>query len=118
MKVTAVREATVVVRKSGRVLLRQRAKGERWEGMWDFPRFPLDGEGPLFVRRELVDKVREQTGVDDRTGRPAQDDQARRHPLPHHARLLRSPPHRRPRALDRRKPRALDATSRTQRLAA
>ena len=63
VKVTAVREGTVVVRKSGRVLLRQRAKGERWEGMWDFPRFPLDGEGPLFVRRELVDNVREQTGV-------------------------------------------------------
>ena len=68
VKVTAVREATVVVRKSGRVLLRQRAKGERWEGMWDFPRFPLDGEGPLFVRRELVDKVRDQTGVDIEPG--------------------------------------------------
>jgi A/G-specific adenine glycosylase len=68
VKVTAIREATVVVRKSGRVLLRQRAKGERWEGMWDFPRFPLDGEGPLFVRRELVDKVREQTGVEIEPG--------------------------------------------------
>src|SRR5690606_7504990 len=56
------------VRKPGRVLLRQRAKGERWEGMWDFPRFPLDGEGPLFVRRELVDGVREQTGVEIEPG--------------------------------------------------
>jgi A/G-specific adenine glycosylase len=62
-KVTAVREAAVVVRKNGRVLLRQRPKGERWEGMWDFPRFELESEGPLFVRKELVAKVREQTGV-------------------------------------------------------
>ena len=68
VKITAVREATVVVRKGGRVLLRQRGRGERWEGMWDFPRFPLDGEGPLFVRRELVDKVREQTGVEIEPG--------------------------------------------------
>ena len=68
VKITAVREGTVVVRKSGRVLLRQRAKGERWEGMWDFPRFALDGEGPLFVRRELIDNVREQTGIDIEPG--------------------------------------------------
>jgi A/G-specific adenine glycosylase len=62
-KVTAVREAAVVVRRNGHVLLRQRPKGERWEGMWDFPRFELASEGPLFVRDELIAKVREQTGV-------------------------------------------------------
>jgi A/G-specific adenine glycosylase len=62
-KPTAVREAAVVVRRNGRVLLRQRAKGERWEAMWDFPRFELESEGPLFVRDELVTKVRELTGV-------------------------------------------------------
>jgi A/G-specific adenine glycosylase len=58
-----VREAAVVVRRNGHVLLRQRPKGERWEGMWDFPRFELASEGPLFVREELITKVREQTGV-------------------------------------------------------
>lgn len=62
-KITAVREAAVIVRKNGRVLLRQRPKGERWENMWDFPRFELASEGPLFVRDELAAKVREQTGV-------------------------------------------------------
>jgi A/G-specific adenine glycosylase len=62
-KPTAVREAAVVVRRNGHVLLRQRPKGERWEGMWDFPRFELASEGPLFVRDELIAKVREQTGV-------------------------------------------------------
>ncbi len=62
-KITAVREAAVVVRKNGRVLLRQRPKGERWEGMWDFPRFELASEEPLPMRQELVAKVRQQTGV-------------------------------------------------------
>jgi A/G-specific adenine glycosylase len=62
-KPTAVREAAVVVRRNGRVLLRQRTKGERWEAMWDFPRFEVESTGPLFVRDELVTKVRELTGV-------------------------------------------------------
>jgi A/G-specific adenine glycosylase len=62
-KPTAVREAAVVVRRNGHVLLRRRAKGERWENMWDFPRFELTSEGPLFVRDELIAKVRDQTGV-------------------------------------------------------
>jgi A/G-specific adenine glycosylase len=31
--------------------------------MWDFPRFELASEGPLFVRDELIAKVRQQTGV-------------------------------------------------------
>jgi len=62
-KPTAAREAAVVIRRNGHVLLRQRTKGERWEGLWDFPRFELENEGPLFVRDELIAKVREQTGV-------------------------------------------------------
>jgi A/G-specific adenine glycosylase len=60
---TAVREAAVVVRRNGAVLLRQCAEGERWAGLWDFPRFALEAEGPLFVRDELIAKVRAQTGV-------------------------------------------------------
>lgn len=60
---TAVREAAVVVRNNGAVLLRQCGAGERWQGLWDFPRFELEAEGPLFVRDELAAKVREQTGV-------------------------------------------------------
>jgi A/G-specific adenine glycosylase len=44
--VTAVREAAVVVRRAGRVLLARRpASAGRWAGMWEFPRGPLaDGE--------------------------------------------------------------------------
>lgn len=64
LALAAVREAAVVVRRSGSVLLRQCPAGERWAGLWDFPRFAIEAEGPLFVRDELVLKVREQTGVD------------------------------------------------------
>ena len=60
---TDVREAAVIVRQNGSVLMRQCAPGERWEGLWDFPRFAIDAEGPLFVQEELAAKVREQTGV-------------------------------------------------------
>lgn len=60
---TNLREVAVVVRKSGRVLVRQCGIGERWAGLWDFPRFEIESEGPLFARDEIVAKVREQTGI-------------------------------------------------------
>jgi A/G-specific adenine glycosylase len=67
----SVREAAVVVRRNGRVLVRQCAAGERWEGLWDFPRFAVSvrrGEAPA---EELVEKVRALTGVVARPGRAA-----------------------------------------------
>ncbi len=40
-------ELAVVVRKKGHVLLRQCGPGERWEGLWDVPRFtPSNGQRP------------------------------------------------------------------------
>ncbi|MEN0110400.1 MAG: NUDIX domain-containing protein, partial [Planctomycetota bacterium] len=60
---TAVREAAVVVRRGERVLVRQCEPDERWAGLWDFPRFPLEAEGPLFARDEIAAKVQDQTGV-------------------------------------------------------
>lgn len=42
-KVTALREAAVIVVRQGRVLLRKCGKDERWAGLWDFPRFSWDG---------------------------------------------------------------------------
>jgi A/G-specific adenine glycosylase len=68
LKPIAVREAAVVVSKNGAVLLRQCGAGERWAGLWDFPRFRVEGEGPMFVREELVAGVREQTGVHIKPG--------------------------------------------------
>jgi A/G-specific adenine glycosylase len=60
---TQLREAAVVVRRRGRVLLRQCGPRERWAGLWDFPRFALEAEGPLFAANELAEKVLLQTGI-------------------------------------------------------
>jgi A/G-specific adenine glycosylase len=40
----AVSEIAVVISRRGRVLLRQCQPGERWSGLWDFPRFAASGE--------------------------------------------------------------------------
>ena len=63
IKFTDVVEAAVVVRKQGQLLLRQCPVGERWAGLWDFPRFEIESEGPLFVQDELLAKVQKQTGI-------------------------------------------------------
>ena len=60
---TELREAAVIVRKNGRVLMRQCAAGERWAGLWDFPRFAVQSEGPLIAGNEIVKLLRAQTGV-------------------------------------------------------
>jgi A/G-specific adenine glycosylase len=61
---TEVREAAVIVRKNGSVLMRQCGADERWAGLWDFPRFAVEAEGPLFAKDEIVNKLRAQTGVE------------------------------------------------------
>lgn len=63
LKFTDSREAAVVVHKGATVLVRQCGAGERWAGLWDFPRFAINAEGPLFAKNELRDKVLAQTGV-------------------------------------------------------
>ena len=44
-------------------MVRQCADGERWAGLWDFPRFESSADGPLFAQEELIEKVRQQSGV-------------------------------------------------------
>jgi A/G-specific adenine glycosylase len=61
---TEVREVAVVVRKNGSILMRQCGSDERWAGLWDFPRFAVETEGPLFAKDEIVNKLRAQTGVE------------------------------------------------------
>ncbi|WP_146449400.1 A/G-specific adenine glycosylase [Bythopirellula polymerisocia] len=68
LKFTDVHEAAVVVRKNGQVIVRQCGTGERWAGLWDFPRFAIESEGPLFVEEELIKKVCQQTGVTAKPG--------------------------------------------------
>jgi len=60
---TALREAAIVIRKNGSVLMRQCGADERWAGLWDFPRFELESSGPLFAKKEIAEKVARQTGV-------------------------------------------------------
>ena len=60
---TALREAAIVVRKNGSVLMRQCGPDERWAGLWDFPRFGLEASGPLFAKKEIATKVAAQTGI-------------------------------------------------------
>lgn len=62
-RVEQVREAAVVVRRRGRVLLVERQAGERWAGLWDFPRFPFDPVDNGQQRQVLIESVAELTGV-------------------------------------------------------
>lgn len=68
IKFTEVNEAAVVIRKNTKVLVRQCGPDERWSGLWDFPRFAVETEGPLFAQREIQEKVQQQTGVTCRLG--------------------------------------------------
>jgi A/G-specific adenine glycosylase len=64
-----VREAAVIVRRRGRVLLVRRGESERWAGLWDFPRFATilrDHAASLEVAElpsDLATRVLAQTGV-------------------------------------------------------
>jgi A/G-specific adenine glycosylase len=60
---TNLREAAIIVRKNGTVLMRRCGPTERWAGLWDFPRFELEATGPLFAKKEIVEKVAQQTGI-------------------------------------------------------
>jgi len=64
----ARREAAVLVRRGGRVLVVQRPEGERWAGLWDFPRFQIHAEAPAAIERELAEGVNRLTGVAIRLG--------------------------------------------------
>ena len=60
---TRLLEAAVLVRKRGNVLLRQCADGQRWAGLWDFPRFEIRRWRAPRLQRELTEQVLAQTGI-------------------------------------------------------
>ena len=64
-----LRQAAVLVRRGGRVLLLRCPEGGRWAGLWDFPRFPIEGETPAAIRRELAESVRSLSGIRIAMGR-------------------------------------------------
>lgn len=61
--IEAVRQAAVLVRRRGRVLLLRWPEGVRFAGLWDFPRFPITAERPAEIRRELAENVLALTGA-------------------------------------------------------
>ena len=62
MKYEDRKEAAVVIRNRGRVLLRKCQQGERWAGLWDFPRFHLTTQSGGRQRKELKRHLDELTG--------------------------------------------------------
>lgn len=68
-KIEAVREAAIVVRRGRRVLLLKRPEGQRWAGLWDFPRYGLASDDPAAWPGQLATAVKAQTGLSIRLGR-------------------------------------------------
>jgi A/G-specific adenine glycosylase len=69
MKYEEVTEAAVVIRHRGRVLVRRCQPGERWAGLWDFPRFALLSRSAEAGLEELPTQTKALTGlvIDDPT---------------------------------------------------
>ena len=63
--VEEVREAAVVIVRRGKILLRQCAAGERWAGLWDFPRFslPQKNDRPAAAEKKIIDNVLRLVGL-------------------------------------------------------
>jgi A/G-specific adenine glycosylase len=70
-KFEVVREAALVVfhRDGRRLLVVQRGEGGRWAGMWDFPRFTLDGDEGTTVA-DLARHLQAAVGLDVVVGEP------------------------------------------------
>lgn len=58
-----VTEAAVVIRRGGKVLLRQCQRGERWAGLWDFPRFVVPAGLNGQLAEHLAEQAQQLTGV-------------------------------------------------------
>jgi A/G-specific adenine glycosylase len=67
-RIEQIREASVVVRRRGRVLVRRCGPNERWAGLWDFPRFEIGAENGSRLRSQLATNVQRMTGVVIRPG--------------------------------------------------
>jgi A/G-specific adenine glycosylase len=57
---TEVHEAVVLILRNGKLLLRQCQPGERWAGLWDFPRFQIE---PKQIHVELPKRVENSAGL-------------------------------------------------------
>ena len=57
-EITETREAYVAIESSGRYLIYRRPEGQRWAGLWDFPRFELEGPATKLDRKSRSDLER------------------------------------------------------------
>jgi len=73
-EITPLTDASIAVFTGGKVMIRQRTPGERWAGLWDFPRLTLEemngcphpaatkkksnGQQPLFAEEDRRQKTR------------------------------------------------------------
>jgi len=71
-EITPVTELSAIVRRDDQVLVYHRASGERWAGLWDFPRFPCDESlvkspkrHPAGLERTIVERLGIQIEVGD-----------------------------------------------------
>ena len=65
----AVREAALLLsRADGRFFIVQSAEGERWGGLWDFPRYAVDAEQPTGAVAELQTKLKATLGLEAEIG--------------------------------------------------
>lgn len=70
-EITAATELSVVVRRDARYLVYHRVPGERWAGLWDFPRFPCDEltksprRQPTWIEKKLSEDFSLQVKVSD-----------------------------------------------------
>ncbi len=69
-EMTDVTETAVVVMRGQQRLLIRRAPGERWGGLWDFPRFSINSHGnPAADTRAIAEIVFDRLGVQIGTGK-------------------------------------------------
>jgi A/G-specific adenine glycosylase len=57
-------EVAVIVVRRGQLLFRKCAEGERWAGLWDFPRFGVTANNGNPIPQQIADHVRRLTGVE------------------------------------------------------
>ncbi|NLF69875.1 MAG: A/G-specific adenine glycosylase [Candidatus Anammoximicrobium sp.] len=62
-------ETAVIVRRGARVALRRCAPGERWAGLWDFPRVTVTAQRGAALRDQLKSAVASLTGLAIEPGR-------------------------------------------------
>lgn len=60
IKYEDITEAIILVRRNGKYLVRQCGEGERWTGLWDFPRYEVTGKN---AQCDLEQQLQKSTGI-------------------------------------------------------